>query len=107
MKKLVCNTNSVDDGYGDKSFGYDEGYEKDFLIYKDELKEDVNLIVEAYKDKGYDVERKYAYYVWDEYSQSLSASWLYLGSPSDKRNDWIIRETRKFLVEEKGEICQR
>ena len=100
--KLIGNPYSVDDGHGDRSFGYDKTDDKEFLQYvinDPDLLEDVNTIVEAYKSKGYDLEPRYAYYAWSEYSQSQSAGWLHLGEPGDKRDDWIISVTRKFLKE--------
>jgi len=98
MIKLVGNPNSVADGYGDQSIGYFDGFEKDLLVDADnELMEDINLIINSYKNKGYNLEPKDAYYAWYEYSNSLSAHWLDLGPISDKRDENIIDVTKKFL----------
>jgi len=96
MIKLIGNPNPVNDKYGDYSFGYGEYVEKYFLQYADsELIDDIDIIVNAYKNNGYELEPKYAYYAWDEYSQSLNAHWLNLGSYSET---YIIEVTKHLLI---------
>ena len=39
---------------------------------------DVDKIVEAYKDNGYDITRQQAYNIWSEYSDGMCAGWIHL-----------------------------
>lgn len=101
--KLVGNPNPVPDEFGDESFGFDATDEEEYrvkCIEKAEnypgLKEDVDKIVEIYKQAGYSVEPASAMYAWSEFSQAQQADWLEIYDEN------VIENTIKYLIEKES-----
>jgi hypothetical protein len=51
---------------------------------------DIERLVKVSREKGYELSEADAYYVWQRHSESMAATWMFLGSYNDDELWWVI-----------------